>query len=309
MALLNMSSHRATVPPKKRNLSFMASTPPRGGAGKKSRLFENEENIDLQAFVQEVLAEAMPCITRVIEDTLDKKLQDLNAKLDNVAQENEELKKGQKSLKDDFDKLEERCERKIEDQLNDLKLETRKIVVLKAFEEDQKEQEKKTDYIKIVGIKEQEDESAEMLTEGVEELAKLIGADIKREDVKEIRRIGQKRTGGKPRSVVARLSGVKKQTLMEKKKALKEHTGLTQSQKFEKKVLIFDELTEPRERMLRAVRDKRGVVEFAFVKDGYILAKLLGKRFVKIENADDLFQIGITDVDYASYYRNISRIN
>ena len=72
-------------------------------------------------------------------------------------------------------------------------------------------------------------------------------------------------------------------------------------------MLIFDELTEARERLLRTVRAAQQV-EFVFVKDGYILAKVNGRRFVKLENADDLFHIGISDVDYADYYKNIGRV-
>ena len=60
--------------------------------------------------------------------------------------------------------------------------------------------------------------------------------------------------------------------------------------------------------MLRAVRD-RDNVHFAFVKDGYILARLLrGGKCIKIENANDLFNVGINDVDYADFYKSINRL-
>ena len=161
--------------------------------------------------------------------------------------------------------------------------------------------------IKILGIREQENETTESLAEAIEEIAKLIGSDVKKEDVKETRRIGKKKQNGKTRSVVARIE--KKDNLMAKKKDhLKDNEGIKASDKLNDKVLIFDDLTEARERLLRTVRDRENV-HFAFVKDGYILARLQrGGKFIKIENAEDLFHVGVNDVDFADYYKSISRI-
>ena len=43
-------------------------------------------------------------------------------------------------------------------------------------------------------------------------------------------------------------------------------------------------------------------VDFAFVKEGAVLAKQKRGPFVKIEDADDLFKLGVDNVTYNDYY-------
>ena len=66
-------------------------------------------------------------------------------------------------------------------------------------------------------------------------------------------------------------------------------------------VTLTEDLTLPRRKLLKTVREL-DVVEFAFVKDGAILAKQRRGPFVKVESADDLFHLGVTTQDYEQYY-------
>ena len=43
-------------------------------------------------------------------------------------------------------------------------------------------------------------------------------------------------------------------------------------------------------------------MDFAYVKDGAVLAKLKRGPSVKIEDADDLFKLDVTDVEYHNFY-------
>ena len=183
---------------------------------KKTRM--EVEETDVHLLVKDVLAQAIHELTLSIERTIDKKFASLNAKIEKVMKENESLKRGQESLRDDFIKLEKQCEREMKGHLENMRAETRKMVVLKAFEEDSKEQEGKGDGVKILGIKEGEDETLESLATAVEDIAKMIGANVAKADIREIKRVGQKRPGGKPRSIVAKLNN--KSSLMGKKKDL-----------------------------------------------------------------------------------------
>ncbi len=256
----------------------------------------------------ETIPQIVSSVQETFEKTLDKKLDALNLRFEEVHKENGELRRSHEALRIDFGKLERLCEKKLEDKLQDMKSETCKMVVVKAIEEDAKEQEKKADYIKILGIKEKDGETEKSLKKSVESITKMIGAEVQQIDIKEIRRVGLKKNSGKLRGIVAKIDTAKKVALMEKKKSLKGREELKNSDTFDEKVLIFDDLTEARERLLRTVRGTDGV-EFAFVKNGYILAKKTSARFTKVENADDLFHLGIKEIDYALYYKNINRLN
>ncbi len=60
------------------------------------------------------------------------------------------------------------------------------MIVLKAVEEDAKEQERKGDCIKILGIKEQNMETNISLSKAIVNIDELVGADVTKIDIKEV---------------------------------------------------------------------------------------------------------------------------
>ena len=65
---------------------------------------------------------------------------------------------------------------------------------------------------------------------------------------------------------------------------------------------MTEDLTEPRRKLLRDAKEMPGV-EFAYIKDGTILAKQRRGSFIRVETADDFFQLGAADMDYSKYYK------
>ena len=64
---------------------------------------------------------------------------------------------------------------------------------------------------------------------------------------------------------------------------------------------IFEDLTVPRQKLLRAVRDLSDT-DFAFVKEGSILARRKDGKFIKVDSADDLFHLGGKYIVYKDFY-------
>ncbi len=65
--------------------------------------------------------------------------------------------------------------------------------------------------------------------------------------------------------------------------------------------MLMEDLTAPRRKLLTTAKECPDT-EFAFVKEGIIIAKKKQGRFVKVQNADDLFHRGREEVDYDDFY-------
>jgi len=71
--------------------------------------------------------------------------------------------------------------------------------------------------------------------------------------------------------------------------------------KLDEKVILMEDLTEPRRKLLSLAK-KQYSVDFAFAKDGNVVCKMKNGKFQTVKTADDLFQIGVDDVDYRDIY-------
>ena len=212
----------------------------------------------------------------------------------------EELNKENEKLRDDLNK----CEKRVEKELVKIKGEARKLEAFRAFEIDAQEQAGKKDTVIVLGVKEDENETEESMMETVREIGNLIEVELREEDIKEVRRAGRNKIHGQNRGIVVTLCPQKKRHVMSEKKKLK-NMDLSKKSKLMNKVLIFDDLTETRRKLLKAAREADRV-DFAYVREGKILAKLKDRQqFAKVENADDLIYLGVS-VNYSDFYRNIS---
>ena len=71
----------------------------------------------------------------------------------------------------------------------------------------------------------------------------------------------------------------------------------------EDKVFINEDITEPRRRITEFIKES-GLVEYCFIREGTIVCKQ-GTRFIHVQNADDLFQLGVNRLQYEDYYPSL----
>ena len=245
---------------------------------------------------------------RIIRGSIERLEQSMEARMTAVEKDVQDMKVSMGKMSEEVTEIvREEINRendKMKSELNEIKLEAKKLEVFRA---DAREQADKKDSVIVMGVKEEDGESDGSLVTTVQALGKIIGVDIKKADVKSVRRAGKKRINQKNRGVVVTLCPDKKKLVMAKKSSLKDKSAeLSEKNKFESKVMIFDDLTETRRKLLKTTKEAEEV-DFAYVKEGKILAKLKARQqFVKIENADDLIHIGVNSVNYSDFYRNFN---
>ena len=67
------------------------------------------------------------------------------------------------------------------------------------------------------------------------------------------------------------------------------------------RVTMYEDLTFARRQLCKTVKELPNV-EFFYTRDGALLCKMINGRFQKVENADDLFHLGVNKINYATYY-------
>ena len=92
-----------------------------------------------------------------------------------------------------------------------------------------------------------------------------------------------------------------KDRILKNKKKLKDNQKIKEDARFGDKVIIMEDVTEARQKLLRIVRETPSV-DFAFVQDGVVKCKCRDGRFHRIETADDLYHIGHDDAQYDAVY-------
>ena len=194
----------------------------------------------------------------------------------------------------------EEMENKIVELENDLKKER----ILNVMRQDKHEQFTRRDNVVVEGIKEknQGEETRETLILSVQAVANSIGVRMNKESVGDIHRVGRRRDG-KPRPVVIHTNRWNKTTLMANKKKLRENGAIKDDAQFCERVSLYEDLTKARRNIFKTVKTKESDnVAFCFTKDGSIVTKMKNGQFVTIDDADDLFKIGIDQVDYSAFY-------
>ena len=190
----------------------------------------------------------------------------------------------------------------VKSELDQMKALKNRDKVLSVIEKDDEDQKARARNVIVSGIKEGAEEKEDDLKAAVREIANLADAPIQHDFT--VHRIGKKRER-KNRVVAVTFSDkVDKVSLMDKKKKLKQRQEIKEDVRFEDKVVVFEDLTNPRQKLLKAVWDLPST-DFAFAKEGAILRKEKDGPFTKIENADDLFKLGVLNVTYKDFYDGV----
>ena len=160
------------------------------------------------------------------------------------------------------------------------------VVRINAYEIDKQNQYSRRENIRISGIQEDED------TDDFDTFKKLCNKmeiEITKEDIVACHRVGN--PAKKPRPLLVRLvSRDMKGKIFASKKKLKADPHLN-------KVYINEDLTAARFKLLQYVK-KLDNVKNASSRDGKIFCNMKNGKKFNIENADDLFHLGVHDVDY-----------
>jgi hypothetical protein len=191
---------------------------------------------------------------------------------------------------------------KMKEEMNILHNQVQMTRVRNVIELDAQEQYSRRDNLLITGIKEEEGENTNTLIENVQELLSAIDIKMEANAVSAIHRIGKPRTE-KNRTVIVRTTRLVKQEVTGKKKQLKYNAKITSNPKTEDKVFINEDITEPRRRIMEFIKES-GLVEYCFIREGTIVCKQ-GTRFIHVQNADDLFQLGVNHLQYEDYYPSL----
>ena len=221
-------------------------------------------------------------VSDVIENSVQKALTSLIPVIKNIVEEAMEKKVTQ--LSKDLDKMRE---------------EMRQEKARNRIAQDKAEQYSRRDNLIITGIKEQEAETSGSLVGTVLEVCTSIGAQVTKEHITAIHRLGKKREG-KNRAVIIKTTRLAKEEIVKKKKNLKNNEAVVRNGKLEDKVFFNEDITECRRKLLEHIRGSR-CVDFCFVREGTIVCKK-GNTFVHVNDADDLFKLGADDIDYGEFY-------
>ena len=140
--------------------------------------------------------------------------------------------------------------------------------------------------VRISNVPEAEDED---LTKTLIEIADSIGVVIKPDNIDAIHRIGPKRQG-EARQIIARF--VYREPRFQ---LLKNRADLRKTERF-KNIYISEDLTQLKFKLLYYVK-KQGNVKSLFSKEGRIHCTLDDDSKVTIDTPDDLFKIGMDNID------------
>lgn len=169
-----------------------------------------------------------------------------------------------------------------------------------AWENDRLQQYTRRESVRIFGVKQSNQETAEDVETKVVKVMKDAGVEVVPEDIAACHRAGKAKSGGVRPILVKFVSRRKRRELMLAKKTLRGKEGYDH-------VFVGDDLTPLRSRLLGMVK-RLDAVEKAWVIDGRIHCQLRSipglqpderPRPVVVETPDDLFRVGVTRVDYA----------
>ena len=241
------------------------------GKGKKN----NKEDI-VASKVAEIL---LPQLTTAIDEIVERRVSRVLERVSNLIE---------KELNAAFDKVE------------------RNSLLLK-YELDRQEQYSRRETVKITGLPEEEGEDIE---DKVLKLCTKMGCEVKREDISAVHRSGQKQVGenagGRHRTnrpvLVKFVSRKNKASVMKNKKNLKDITDAAL-----KNVYVNDDLTPLRSKLLHKAKTTPGVERVNSTHDGRLVCTMrkgpgeTTAKTVVIETPDDLFKLGVNDVDYSAF--------
>ena len=171
--------------------------------------------------------------------------------------------------------------------------------ILRQIAQEKAEQYSRRENMRVLGVKEAEGENEDELVKVVTDIGLAIDAPIEGK-ISTVHRVGKR--GEKPRALIVRFAVRRdRDRMMKNKKKLKDNETITKDPRFQNKVTLLDDLTEPRRKLLRTVQEYQET-DYAYIRDGVIVCKLRNGRFYRINSADDLFQIGFSDICYQDIY-------
>lgn len=242
------------------------------GQGKKTikrsgRVSTDEQIAQIvEATIQRILPTIVESVKRAVEETYNSQLEEMERKLDYV-----------KDITD-------------------------KDRYLNRMSQDKLEQYTRKENVRILGIKEDAHEKEEDLIAAVHMIAETVGTKLEG-PISAIHRVGQK--GQKPRQVIVRFTVRRdKRNLMKVKKNLKNNAEIRDNGKLEEKVVIMDDLTTGRRKLLKLVKE-HGETDYAYTVDGTIVCKTKHGKFLRIETVDDMFHLGTDDWHNNDIYRDV----
>ena len=167
------------------------------------------------------------------------------------------------------------------------------------YQNDALEQYQRRESLRIFGVKEDLNETAEATEAKALGVMKETGARVADSDISACHRVGKPRDGSRA-IIVKFISRKTRQDVVSKKKNLKGKAAFS-------KVYVNDDLTVLRQRLLGYVKSLE-CVESAWTSGGRILAmkktppglpQADRTRPIVIESPDDLFKLGVDSVDYS----------
>lgn len=157
-----------------------------------------------------------------------------------------------------------------------------------TYEIDRQNQYSRRENVRIIGVQETNDEN---VTDIVLNMMKSLKVDVDHNDIAACHRIGENRGSGKPRPIIIRfVNREKKYQLFRRKKELKDHSEFS-------KVYIHEDLTMMRLKLYHYVKNLP-TVKSVTTRDGKIVCFLKSGKKTMLENPDDLFKIGETEIDH-----------
>lgn len=144
--------------------------------------------------------------------------------------------------------------------------------------------------VRLSGVKESDDGADENFNDIISMIGQAMDVQINATAIVDAHRLGKK-TPGKCRQIIVRFANrsMRNKFIVNRKR-------LKQSENF-KNVFITDDLTPLRFKLFQMVR-KNEDVKNAHTRDGKIICVLKNGTKAVIESPDDLFKIGVDDVDY-----------
>ena len=158
----------------------------------------------------------------------------------------------------------------------------------KAYDLDKLQQYGRRENMRIAGLPETENEN---VREKVNNIGQRIGVTIPESAINVVHRTGPRGGPRPPRMVLVRFASREvKYELLRNKKNLKDIPDL-------KGIFIGEDLTPLRAKLLRKVKSLPNVKN-ANTKDGIIHCNMNNGSHVIVESPDDLFHVGLDEVDY-----------
>ena len=168
--------------------------------------------------------------------------------------------------------------------INKLQAQVRNV----SYENDSLNQYSRRENVRISNVPEAEDED---LIKTLIEIGGSIGVAIKADNINTIHRIGPKREG-KACQIIARFVHREPRYLL-----LKNRVDLKKTERY-KNIYIAEDLTQMKFKFLYYVKKRN--VKSAFAKEGRIHCTLDDDSKVIIDTPDDLFKIGMDNIDYGA---------